>query len=402
MIIKKSFKYELRLTEEQRIIFSKILGCCRYIRNKGLHTKKKLWEESKKNISRFELDKLLTEMKRDFDWLRVPPSQALQQVNKDLDQSFKNFFKGSGYPKFKKKEKGGSFRLPQGFSLSSKLSNKIEVVKLTKIGKVRFIHSREIDGVIKFITIIKKCNKWFVSFNCEVELQVKDNNSGTAIGIDRGIAKFIQCSDGVEFSSVSSLKKSKEKLAKLQRKLAKQKNYSSNWRKIKRKISKLYFHVLNKRKDYTHKISTQLAKNHSIIVMENLNISGMTKSAKGTLENPGKNVRAKSGLNRSILDQGWYMFQKLIEYKMHWRGGKVIYIDPKYTSQKCSKCNHISKENRKSQAIFECVKCGYESNADLNASKNILAEGHSVLACGEEALASSLNQELKMRKPSAV
>jgi len=136
--------------------------------------------------------------------------------------------------------------------------------------------------------------------------------------------------------------------------------------------------------------------------MEDLRIANMTKSAKGTVEKPGKNVKAKSGLNRSILNQGWYLFQKLIEYKMFWSGGKVVYVDPKYTSQKCSRCGHIAKENRKTQSVFKCVECKYELNADLNASKNILAEGHSVIACGEKTLVGSMNQELEQRKPLAV
>ena len=128
----------------------------------------------------------------------------------------------------------------------------------------------------------------------------------------------------------------------------------------------------------------------------------MSRSAKGTIENPGKNVKAKSGLNRSILDQGWHMFQTFLEHKMKQEGGKVIYINPRNTSNKCSRCKYISKENRKSQSKFECVKCGLKINADLNASVNILAEGLSVIACGVETLVSTSKQELNMRKPALV
>jgi len=222
------------------------------------------------------------------------------------------------------------------------------------------------------------------------------------IGVDRGVKRFIQCSNGNVFDGFVIPEEVKKKLLRLQRKLAKNKKFSSNWRKLLKKIQKIYNYIANKRKDYLHKISTQLAKNHSLIVMEDLRIANMTKSAKGTVEKPGKNVKAKSGLNRSILNQGWYLFQKLIEYKMFWSGGKVVYVDPKYTSQKCSRCGHIAKENRKTQSVFKCVECKYELNADLNASKNILAEGHSVIACGEKTLVGSMNQELEQRKPLAV
>jgi len=136
--------------------------------------------------------------------------------------------------------------------------------------------------------------------------------------------------------------------------------------------------------------------------MEDLNTKDMAKSAKGTKENPGNNVKAKSMLNRSILDQGWHMFQKFLSYKLSWRGGELILISPKNTSLKCRICGHIAEENRKSQAEFHCVQCGHTENADLNARINILAEGHSVIACGVEALASTAKQELLIRKPVVV
>ena len=119
-----------------------------------------------------------------------------------------------------------------------------------------------------------------------------------------------------------------------------------------------------------------------MVVVEDLKVANMSKSAKGTAENPGKNVKSKSGLNRSILDQGWFEFVRQLEYKQLWSGGQLIKIDPKFTSQKCSKCGHTAKENRKSQSNFKCVSGGFESNADLNAASNILAAGQAVLACG--------------------
>lgn len=399
----KSFKYELKPTEIQETFFSQIAGCCRYIWNKGLELKIGLWKEKKEVISRFDLDKLLTEWKKEHVWLKVPPSQALQQVNKNLDFAFKSLFrKKGGYPKFKKRGINDSFRLPQGIVLLAQLSNKVGVVKLPKVGEVRFIKSREIEGRIRFITITRKCGKWYISFNCEVEINVDKKKEGLSIGIDRGVKRFIQCSDGSAFNGFEIPEEIKKKLLRLQRKLAKKNKFSSNWRKLLKKIQKIYNYIANKRKDYLHKVSTQLANNHSLIVMEDLRIVNMTKSAKGTIEKPGKNVKAKSGLNRSILNQGWYLFQKLIEYKMFWSGGTVVYVDPKYTSQKCGRCGHIAKENRKTQSVFKCVECQYELNADLNASKNILAEGHSVLACGEKTLVFSMNQELEQRKPFAV
>ena len=164
-------------------------------------------------------------------------------------------------------------------------------------------------------------------------------------------------------------------------------------------------HMKNKRKDELHKITTYLANNHGIVVLEALKTKNMMKSAKGTVENPGKNVKAKSGLNRSIADEAWHLLQRLLEYKMERRGGKVVYVDPKYTSQQCSQCKHVSKNNRKSQAHFVCERCRYTANADLNASRNILnryldAAGHAVTACGERTFVLSMNQELVNRNPT--
>ncbi len=130
-------------------------------------------------------------------------------------------------------------------------------------------------------------------------------------------------------------------------------------------------------------------------MLEDLKVSNMSRSAKGTHEEPGRNVKAKSGLNKSILDQGWSMFADMLEYKQAWRGGEVIYVSPHHTSQTCPKCSHVSADNRLSQSDFECTACRYKNNADVVGAMNILARGHRVLACGETALADSMKQEPK-------
>ncbi|HEJ9561222.1 TPA: RNA-guided endonuclease InsQ/TnpB family protein, partial [Proteus mirabilis] len=170
--------------------------------------------------------------------------------------------------------------------------------------------------------------------------------------------------------------------ARLQRKLSRKIKFSANWQKQKRKIQHLHSHIANIRKDYLHKVTSEISKNHAMIVIEDLKVSNMSKSAKGTTERHGRNVKAKSGLNRSILEQGWYEMRRQLEYKQLWRGGQVLAIPPAYTSQKCACCGHTAKENRQSQSQFECLECGYTANADINAARNILAAGHAVLACG--------------------
>jgi len=150
------------------------------------------------------------------------------------------------------------------------------------------------------------------------------------------------------------------------------------------------------RRDFLHKASTILSKNHAMIVVEALKITNMSKSAKGTLDNPGKQVRAKSGLNKSILDQGWGEFRRQLQYKLAWLGGLYIEVDPRYTSQTCSSCYYCSSENRLTQEDFCCKQCGHEENADTNAAKNVLAAGHAVLACGSNRTGGRKQESLGM------
>jgi putative transposase len=327
-------------------------------------------------------------LKKEIDWLNLVPSQTLQQSLRDLDQSYKNFFRRvkiggpAGFPKFKRKGQNDSFRIPVGPTYIDD-----NVVKIPKIGIIKYTKLRDIEGRIRNMTIRKDGKHWFICFNCDVE-QEEVFNYGQGIGIDRGIAKTVTLSE----SSVMSLPKNKlkelnQKIKRYQRKLAKQKKGSANREKTKQRISNLFLKVRNIRQDWNHKASTKIAKNHSVVVLEELNTQKMTKSAKGTSDNPGDNVKVKAGLNREILNSGWHQLQIFLTYKCDWYGSKLILVDPKNTSRECSSCGHTTIENRKTQEIFCCVDCGHSENADINAAKNILTRGQRVLASGATALA---------------
>ena len=256
------------------------------------------------------------------------------------------------------------------------------------IGFVKFRKSQDILGTIKNVTISKRSGHWYISFGSEKELLENPvHPSKTAVGVDLGVKKLVTTSEGEVFNPKNSFKTNQIKLAKLQRKLSKKLKFSENWKKLNTTINKLHYHIANIRHDYLHKVTTTLSKNHAMIVVEDLKVANMSKSASGTIEKKGKNVKAKSGLNKAILDQGWSMLVDMLEYKQQWRGGLLVKIDPKYTSQTCSSCGHVAKENRLTQAHFECVACGFSENADINASRNILAVGHTVLSveggCGK-------------------
>jgi len=297
---------------------------------------------------------------------------------KDQDLALRDFLAGSkGMPRFKKKGRHDSFRFPQGVKVEQK------EIYLPKIGWVKFRKSREIEGIIKNVTVSRTAGKWYVSIQVERVELVPKHPSSSAVGIDLGVALFATLSDGQAFMPVDSFKVCRKKLAKQQCSLARKVRGSENWKKQKSAIQKTHVKIANKRNDYLHKLSTNISKSHVVICLEDLKVQNMTRSAKGTKEKPGKNVAAKSGLNRSILDQGWYEFKRQLMYKQAWRGGHVVLVDPKYSSQKCSNCGFTSAENRRTQANFNCIGCNYVLNADVNAAKNILAAGRAAIACGD-------------------
>ena len=217
--------------------------------------------------------------------------------------------------------------------------------------------------------------------------------ASSMIGIDLGVKRFVTLSDGSYIEPLNSFKQLSKKLAFAQKRLSKKVKFSANWKKQKAKITRLHEKIANARLDFLHKVSTQISKSHAMIVIEDLKVKNLSKSAKGNAKQHGKQVKAKSGLNKSILDQGWGMFVQMLEYKQKWRGGDVLKVDPKHTSQTCPSCHHVSKENRVTQAKFECKECGFKANADFVGALNILERGHRLLACGERALAFSMKQE---------
>ena len=255
---------------------------------------------------------------------------------------------------------------------------------LPKIGWVNFRKSQEITGKPKNVTVSKSGRHWFVSIQVEQEIGTPVHPSTSMVGIDMGVKRLLTLSNG-EYVKPIKTDKLTVKIKWLQRQLTRKVKFSSNWKKLKAKITALHTKIANSRHDRLHKISTQLSKSHAIIVLEDLIIRNMTKSAKGSIEQPGKMVKQKSGLNRVILNQGWGLFKEMLSYKQYWQGGEVVFIDPKHTSQTCPnpECNHVHKDNRKTRVHFECVKCSYQNNADHVGALNILARGHRVLACGE-------------------
>ncbi|SIO04875.1 RNA-guided endonuclease InsQ/TnpB family protein [Nitrosomonas cryotolerans] len=394
-IIRKAFKSRLNPNSDQVQKMVEFAGANRFVWNKALAMNLFRLEQKQPLLWYNELSFWLKLWKssEDYGFLKTVHSQPLQQALKNLEKAFKDGFDKKQplkrIPKFKKKGLSDSFRYPQGFKLEQESSK----VFLPKIGWVKYRNSRQVIGDVKNMTISRKGGYWYVSIQTEYETELKRHSSTSMIGVDMGVTRFATLSDGSYVEPLNSFRKLSKKLAFEQRKLSKKVRFSANWKKQKQIITRLHERIANARLDFLHKTSTEISKNHAMVVVENLKIGNMSKSAKGSVEKHGKNVKAKSGLNKSILDQGWGMFVSFLEYKQACSGGDVLKVNPQYTSQTCPRCQHVSRDNRKSQSAFECTECGFKANADLVGALNVLERGHRLLACGVETLVSSKKQE---------
>jgi len=372
MKIRKGYKYRLKTNHSIIQQFARFAGGCRFVWNKILAINEARYLAGVPRLSYHDAAGLLTLWKQseEYGFLRDVHSQILQQCLKDLDRAYTNLYAGrAAPPTYRKKFLADAFRYPQGFQVDG------NQVYLPKIGWVRFWKSRAIEGIIKNVTVSRSGKHWFVAFQVEMEMSDPMHPSDTWGGIDLGIATFAALSDGTLIPPLNALRTQESKLARAQHHLARKVKFSQNWKKQQARIRRIHIKIANCRHDFLHKHSTEISKNHAVIVVEDLQVAHMSKSAKGTLEEPGHNVKAKSGLNKAILDQGWGMFRRLLTYKQAWRGGEVIAVNPRYTSQRCAVCGHVSAKNRVQQVLFSCQTCGHSYHADVNAARNILALG---------------------------
>ncbi len=370
----KAVKVRLYPNAEQQHIIASQIGAVRYVYNRTLALRIFAYKKFGLKVGKFDLIKHITKLKEreKTSWLKEADSQALQQSVANMDSAYKHFFKGGGFPKFKSKHHSRqSFQYPQRVKIEK---NKIY---LPKVGWVKCKGLRsDVSGKIKTVTVSYEAYQYHASILFDDgEKVIQPNTNGKVVGIDVGVSLVVADSDGNRVKPLELIKEL-SKLRKCAQQLSRKKKGSKNRAKAKAKIAKQNLHIANMRKDFLHKLSLQYAENQGIVVVvEDLKIKNMTKSAKGTEEKPGKNVAQKRGLNRSITQQSWGMFFEFLEYKLKENGGTLIKVAPEFTSQICNCCGHISKENRQSQAKFVCTACGHSDNADINASKNIRDRG---------------------------
>jgi putative transposase len=378
----QAYRYELMPDGEQERNMLRFAGSCRFVYNKALAMQQDNRIAGNKFIGYIAMAKHLTEWRNgnDTPWLRDAPCHPLQHALKDLEKAYQNFFaKRADFPRFKRKGGGDAFRYPDPKQI--KLDQCNNRIFLPKLGWLRYRNSRNVLGEVRNATVSQSGGKWFVSIQTRREVKQSRPTATTAIGIDVGVARFATMSDGSFIAPLNSFKKHQQRLARYQRRMSRKVKFSNNWKKAKASIQKIHTGIANARKDFLHKTSTTISKNHALVCVEELQVRNISKSSRGTSENPGKKVSQKSGLNRSILDQGWGEFRRQLGYKVEWNGGVLLAVPPHHTSQTCPNCGHVSKDNRQTQASFVCVDCGHKNHADVVGAINILRAGYARLAC---------------------
>jgi len=351
-----------------------------------------------KRPSRAEMDRQLREARSNpvpgYEWLSLLPAQATQQVLKHYLLAWDRFYKGySGRPRFKRRSACLAVDNPQVASLRVlRLNHRWGEVTVIMVGRVRFRWTRPLPGTpngspgrITGARLIKDSLGWHIFFRIKEPIGKIQPNQHPPVGVDRGAVHTMTLSDGRQLDMPELLTNGEQRrLRKLELEAARRRarrqrhpgrRMSNRERSTYTQIAKLRARQARRRQDWLHKQTTDLAKNHSLVVLEDLRIQNMTRSARGTIEKPGRNVRAKAGLNRSILGMAWGKAGQMLAYKCPDRGGRLVKVNPRNSSIECADCGHIDKENRLDQAHFRCKSCGHKANADSNAAQVLLVRG---------------------------
>jgi transposase len=343
-----------------------------------------------------EQNRQLTEARRECDWLAAGSIIVQQQALRDFATAMANVFRGSHRkPTFRKRGRGEGFRVVAVTSGDVRQVNRRwSDVRVPKVGWVRFRRTRTLRDAKSYRVTRDRAGRWHIAFAVAPD-PIDPPGTGEVVGVDRGVAVSAALSSGELLSCPGLRPTEANRLRRLHRRLARAKRGSNRRSRLKSQIARLAARETDRRKDWAEQTSTSLARRYDLIRVEDVNIRGMTRSARGTIEVPGRNVRQKAGLNRGILANGWGLLVRCLEDKAP---GRVEKIPAAYTSQRCSSCGHVAAESRESQARFRCVACGHESNADVNAARNIAA-GRAVTARGGTGISVPVNREPHHHEP---
>lgn len=360
----KAYKYRIYPNEEQKVQIEKTFGCCRFVYNQILSYRKEKYKKEKISLSKLDCNNYCTRiLKKEYEWLKEVDKFALTNAIYNMDSAYQKFFKEhAGYPKFKSKHNSHKSYTTNITGKNIEVDFANNTVKLPKLKKVKSKLHREFQGQIKSATVSRvPSGKYYVSILVETghqELERVNHN----IGLDLGIKNLCITSDGKKYENPKIIKKYEKRLARLQRQLAHKNKGSNNYYKKKIQVALYHEKITNTRKDYLHKVSHEIVSENQVIVSENLQVKNMVKN---------------HHLAKVITDASWYELTKQLEYKAEWNKRQYIKIDTFYaSSQICSVCGCKNPDVKKlSVRTWICPECGEKHDRDINAAKNILAEG---------------------------
>lgn len=393
-----AFRLRLHLEPDQSEVFVRHCADARFVWNLGLE-QRNFWTKGLAprlpKLSMTTQAKSLTEA-RQFTWLGEGSSWIQQAALRDLDRAFQNWWKNPshfGRPTWRKAGVNEGFYI-RDLSIK-RLNRKWGTVLIPKCGWVKFRLGGRAWCNLLTATSARitqdRVGRWWVSFTAP-QLEVERTTTGSMVGIDMGIAHTVTTSNG-EHLDLPELLSPGERARKLrlQRRLARRVKGSNRRERTRKSLARVRIREADRRKDWIEKTTTQLVRDHDFIAIEDLRVENMSRSARGTKESPGRNVRQKAGLNREIRNQAWAMFrQRLIDKATAATSPvTVVAVNPVNTSRRCSGCGHTAPDNRESQAVFRCQACNHTANADVNAAMNILAAGLAVNGRGGDVRPSS-------------
>jgi putative transposase len=396
-------RYRLLPTPAQEAVLRDHCGHARYVWNLAVEQHSH-WHPGRVSAPGYlEQCRQLTHARAEHPWLAAGSQTVQQQALRDFSKAMAAFFdpaNPAGRPSWRKAGRDEGFRITgrRGRQWDvRRVSRKTGQVWVPKAGWVRFRWSRTVPAGVKSYRVTRdRADRWHVAF-AVIPAPVPAPGNGESVGIDRGVAVSAALSTGELLHAPALTGRERIRLRRLQRKLARAKRGSNRRGRVRHAIARLRARETDRRKDWAEKVSTDIARRFDVIRVEDLQIGNMTRSAKGTRENPGRNVRAKAGLNRGILGSGWGLLVRRLEDKAP---GRVQKIRPALTSQRCSACGQVDRNSRESQAVFRCTACGFAGHADVNAAINIAA-GHAVTARGGDGVARPVNREPQLLLQSA-
>lgn len=387
--MRRSYKFLLRPTSKQADSLTAAINDHRHLYNAALEERREAWRKCKVSIRYGDQSVQLKDIRRaDPDGQGRWSFSSQQATLRRLDKAFAAFFRRTktggapGFPRFKGAGWFDTVEWPKdrdGCRWNSAPDSGQTRVYVQGVGHVRVHAHRKVDGIVKTISVKREGRRWFVVLSCDEVPTLNLPEAGSTIGIDMGIASFLTTSDGAQIENPRHGRRNAERLATAQRALSRCKRGSNRRREARERVATLHGKVRRQRLDHAHKSALWLVRHHDVIAHEDLRIANMTRSASGTVAEPGTNVAQKSGLNRSILDAGWGVFLNVLASKAESAGRVVVAVNPTNTSRTCPYCGHCARENRVTQADFRCVVCGFAGHADVVGATNVLRAGLALL-----------------------